>query len=324
MLPNSLSSLTYQDVFRLLRQRQLGNSSQSSNSNSNDKNKSTSPSSNSRPSEQTTGTTTSNANLVQQLQALMLLGLLNRSANAENEPPKSLISPNILSSSQNKLNAKSASDSNLITKDSRGPQSLTKSGAKLPKIDIDDLTMTPNLDESEGSQANPSESQLFDPKSKKIRKTNTCGHPERAHYAKNMCNQCYHKHGRTKKPWKCNHEKLYAHGLCQNCYINAYNKKRSQKVKDEKAETPKSENTESKLGSLPSPSLKDSLIMEDKTAFGDEDNPNATHQNSPKIESEDDQKPQEKEAPREENPQEDQNKEDSTAMEVEEKHNQGE
>jgi len=121
---------------------------------------------------------------VQQLQALMLLGLLNRSANAENEPPKSLISPNILSSSQNKLNAKSASDSNLITKDSRGPQSLTKSGAKLPKIDIDDLTMTPNLDgnlfsrrpvqtqslllESEGSQANPSESQLFDPKSKKM------------------------------------------------------------------------------------------------------------------------------------------------------------
>ena len=78
------------------------------------------------------------------------------------------------------------------------------------------------------------------------------------------------------------------------------------------------------MGSLPSPSLKDSLIMEDKTAFGDEDNPNATHQNSPKIESEDDQKPQEKEAPREENPQEDQNKEDSTAMEVEEKHNQGE
>jgi len=83
------------------------------------------------------------------------------------------------------------------------------------------------------------------------------------------------------------------------------------------------------LGSLPSPSLKDSLIMEDKTAFEDEDNPSATHQNSPKIESEDEEKPQEKEAPkddiREENPQEDRNKEeDSTAMEVEEKHNQGE
>lgn len=38
-----------------------------------------------------------------------------------------------------------------------------------------------------------------------------------------MCNQCYRKHGRTKKAWKCKHEKLYAHGLCQNCYINAYN-----------------------------------------------------------------------------------------------------
>jgi hypothetical protein len=33
----------------------------------------------------------------------------------------------------------------------------------------------------------------------------------------------YHKFGRTKKPWNCEHEKLYAHGLCQNCYINKYN-----------------------------------------------------------------------------------------------------
>lgn len=56
------------------------------------------------------------------------------------------------------------------------------------------------------------------------KKMNTCGHPDRPHYAKSMCNQCYHRHGRTKKPWKCNHERLYAHGLCQNCYINAYNK----------------------------------------------------------------------------------------------------
>jgi len=250
----------------------------------------------------------------------MLLGLLNRSANAENEPPKSLFSPNILSSSQNKLSSKSASDSNLITKDSRGSQSQSKTGGKLPKINIDDLTLTPNLDESEGSQANPSDSQLFDNKSKKIRKTNTCGHPERAHYAKNMCNQCYHKHGRTKKPWKCNHEKLYAHGLCQNCYINAYNKKRSQKVKDEKAETPKSENTESKFGSLPSPSLKDSLIMEDKTAFEDEQEQNL----SPKNESEDDQTKETVTKDTMPEEQQDQNQGDLNEMEVEENQNQGE
>ena len=51
-----------------------------------------------------------------------------------------------------------------------------------------------------------------------------CGHNDKEHYAKGMCNNCYHKNGRTKKPWKCTHEKLYANGLCQNCYINKYNK----------------------------------------------------------------------------------------------------
>ena len=42
-------------------------------------------------------------------------------------------------------------------------------------------------------------------------------------FDQNLCNNCYHKYGRTKKPWNCVHEKLYAHGLCQNCYINKYN-----------------------------------------------------------------------------------------------------
>ncbi|CAD8078893.1 unnamed protein product [Paramecium sonneborni] len=64
-------------------------------------------------------------------------------------------------------------------------------------------------------------------KSKKISKrNNNCGHPEKEHYAKGMCNNCYHKYGRTKKPWICGHDKLYAQGLCQNCYINKYNQKR--------------------------------------------------------------------------------------------------
>jgi hypothetical protein len=43
---------------------------------------------------------------------------------------------------------------------------------------------------------------------------NTCGHPEDEHYAKKMCNNCYHKYGRNKKPWNCKHDKLYACGLC--------------------------------------------------------------------------------------------------------------
>lgn len=63
-------------------------------------------------------------------------------------------------------------------------------------------------------------------KSKKIKKVNKCGHEDREHYAKNMCNNCYHKYGRNKKPSLCSHDKLYAHGLCQNCYINKYNKEK--------------------------------------------------------------------------------------------------
>ena len=58
------------------------------------------------------------------------------------------------------------------------------------------------------------------------KKVNSCGHQDKEHYAKGMCSNCYHKYGRTKKPWNCPHEKLYANGMCQNCYINTYNRKR--------------------------------------------------------------------------------------------------
>mmetsp|Transcript_9554 Transcript_9554/g.10758 ORF Transcript_9554/g.10758 Transcript_9554/m.10758 type:complete len:254 (-) Transcript_9554:213-974(-) len=57
--------------------------------------------------------------------------------------------------------------------------------------------------------------------SKKIKKELVCGHTNKPHYAKGLCNNCYHKHGRTKKPWLCKHDKLYAHGLCQKCYKRA-------------------------------------------------------------------------------------------------------
>jgi len=63
-------------------------------------------------------------------------------------------------------------------------------------------------------------------KSYNRKKSVKCGHDDKAHYAKGMCNNCYHKYGRTKKPWNCPHEKLYAGGMCQNCYINMYNKKK--------------------------------------------------------------------------------------------------
>ena len=53
-----------------------------------------------------------------------------------------------------------------------------------------------------------------------------CPHTERKHYAKNMCNNCYHKQGRNKKATKCPHRdrQCYAKGKCQNCYLNDYHK----------------------------------------------------------------------------------------------------
>jgi len=117
-------------------------------------------------------------------------------------------------------------------------------------------------------EAQSSETTGLSSKSKKIKKGNVCGHPERPHYAKNMCNQCYHKFGRTKKPWRCSHEKLYAHGLCQNCYINDYNKKRNQKPKDQKEDTNTGTdcNDGSETDGFPS-ATDEPLTMEDKTAF---------------------------------------------------------
>ena len=65
---------------------------------------------------------------------------------------------------------------------------------------------------------------------KKRRTTKTCTacpHKNAVHYAKNMCSNCYHSRGRTKKPWNCIHKNKahYALGLCQNCYQMNYIKK---------------------------------------------------------------------------------------------------
>jgi hypothetical protein len=63
-------------------------------------------------------------------------------------------------------------------------------------------------------------------------KTNTCGHPERKHYAKNMCYNCYHRIGREKKAWKCSHgdKSHYALGYCHNCYHMIYKKEKPEIV----------------------------------------------------------------------------------------------
>jgi hypothetical protein len=58
------------------------------------------------------------------------------------------------------------------------------------------------------------------------RKENTCPHTDKRHYAKNMCNACYHRQGRVKKAWLCAHTTKihYARGKCRNCYLNTYHK----------------------------------------------------------------------------------------------------
>ena len=58
------------------------------------------------------------------------------------------------------------------------------------------------------------------------RKENTCPHTDKRHYAKNMCNACYHRQGRVKKAWLCPHttKTHYARGKCRNCYLNTYHK----------------------------------------------------------------------------------------------------
>jgi hypothetical protein len=51
-----------------------------------------------------------------------------------------------------------------------------------------------------------------------------CEHTERKHYAKNMCNNCYHMFGRGRTAWACLHldRKLYAKGRCHECYLEYY------------------------------------------------------------------------------------------------------
>lgn len=68
-------------------------------------------------------------------------------------------------------------------------------------------------------------------------KTNTaCPHKDRKHYAKNMCNNCYHRQGRTKLAWACLHtdRHMYAKGKCQFCYLQEYHSLRLYRKKIKK------------------------------------------------------------------------------------------
>ena len=62
-----------------------------------------------------------------------------------------------------------------------------------------------------------------------------CPHTSRKHYAKNMCNNCYHRLGRDKTAWACDHQdrKHYAKGKCQFCYLKQYNQMRTSNMKED-------------------------------------------------------------------------------------------
>jgi hypothetical protein len=61
-----------------------------------------------------------------------------------------------------------------------------------------------------------------------------CPHSNQKHYAKGMCNHCYHKYGRQSNADACPHTDrlVYAKGKCQNCYLNDYNKVKRRMKKD--------------------------------------------------------------------------------------------
>jgi hypothetical protein len=48
-----------------------------------------------------------------------------------------------------------------------------------------------------------------------------------------MCYNCYHRKGRDKKAWKCEHpdKNHYALGFCQNCYHTIYKKNKPEIIK---------------------------------------------------------------------------------------------
>ena len=67
------------------------------------------------------------------------------------------------------------------------------------------------------------------------KKVTNCIHKNKAHYAKGMCNYCYHKYGRSKKASACPHtdKGVYAKGQCHLCYHYKLQKK-AQALKKQK------------------------------------------------------------------------------------------
>ena len=76
---------------------------------------------------------------------------------------------------------------------------------------------------------------------------------------------CYHRTGRTKKAWACGHDnKLhYSKGLCQNCYLANYYQERKAK-NTLKTKKPKGDKASKSSADEVSPSSEEKKEVEQK------------------------------------------------------------
>lgn len=89
-------------------------------------------------------------------------------------------------------------------------------------------TNSKKIKKAPAQKSTPDPNRVIKRRARKIATITRCEHVEMKHYAKGMCNHCYHLYGRTSLANKCPHtDKMnYAKGMCQNCYFNSYNQKK--------------------------------------------------------------------------------------------------
>lgn len=85
-----------------------------------------------------------------------------------------------------------------------------------------------------------------------------CPHKHQKHYAKGMCNHCYHKYGRNSYATECAHTDrlVYAKGKCQNCYLNDYNKQKRRQKKEKGLKSVSPASSEIDLPALEKPTKR--------------------------------------------------------------------
>jgi hypothetical protein len=86
---------------------------------------------------------------------------------------------------------------------------------ELPKLEGMNLTTIVGLDLATPAAAPRELGNTVDGiKKRRCKKVTACPHFDRKHYAKNMCNNCYHRQGRNQLAWDCEHRdrQMYAKG----------------------------------------------------------------------------------------------------------------